>query len=397
MIRAGNRLTLLDSAAYFPALLQALDAATEEIHLESYLFRADHTGQAVVDALARAAQRGVTVRVLLDGFGARDLPRRVRDHFDAAGVQWQMFRPVWLHWRARQQRMRRMHRKLVLVDARLGYIGGINVLDNLEDGRLPALRHDYMVEVAGPVIADMHASARRLWQRVCWSRLGRAGAIRRDAAWRPPDVAPAGTQRAEFVERDTLRRRRAIEARYLQAIHHARHEIVIANAYFLPGVRFRHALMQAARRGVRVVLMVQGYTDHPLYRAATRALYGYFLENGVEIYEYEASELHAKVAVVDARWATVGSSNIDPFSLLLAREANLFVHDAPFAETLLASLEDAMRAGARPIHRMNWRRRSRGRRVLAWLAYGWVRALMGLAGVALGWDRPRGKRDAGRR
>ena len=395
MIRAGNQLTLLETGAqYFPALLAALDQAQHEIHLESYIFVADETGQQVIDALIRAAGRGVVARVLLDGFGARDLPAASRDLMMKAGVNLAFFRPDRLRWRARlgmrrqRQRLRRLHRKLVLVDARVAFIGGINIIDDLGSGQLPAPRQDYMVQIEGPLLADIVASAHRLWRRVQWSQLGRRGGDDTwQDPWRHPQVDTVGKQRAEFVERDSLKYRRAIESHYLSAIEQAQHEIFIANAYFLPGVRFRHALIEAVRRGVRVVLITQGYTDHPLYRSASRALYRHFLENGIEIFEYHASELHAKVAVIDSRWATVGSSNIDPFSLLLAREGNVVVHDTVFAQTLLISLEDLLREGGHRVQRMRWRHISRFTRVLSWLAYGLVRGLMGVMGVAQGWDK----------
>jgi cardiolipin synthase len=229
----------------------------------------------------------------------------------------------------------------------------------------------------------MHARARRLWHLVTWSRLG----LRRgEDAWLKPKAEAVGDQRAEFLTRDSLRRRRAIEVAYRHAIHRAKREILIANAYFMPGIRFRHALVDAARRGVRVVLLMQGHSDHPFYQLAARALYRYFLENGIEVHEYHASELHAKVAVVDGQWATVGSSNIDPLSLLLAREANLVAHDARFAGELKASLDAAMALGARRIHRRAWSRIPWYARFASWLAYGLVRGIMGLAGYAQGWD-----------
>jgi cardiolipin synthase len=395
MIRPGNRLTLLENGAeYFPALLRAIDGARHEVHLESYIFRADSTGLAVARALMRAAQRGVVTRLLLDGFGARDLPAGLRARMRNVGVEVEFFRPelgrLPLPLRRHRHRLRRMHRKLALVDARLAFVGGINIIDDLDDGRLAEPRRDYAVAVEGPLVADIHASAYRLWRRVLWSRLG----LRRsEDVWLKPMAEPVGEQQAEFVVRDSLGGRRAIEKAYLKAIRQARQEIFIANAYFLPGLRFRHALVAAAQRGVRVVLIMQGYTDHPLYRAASRALYRHFLENGVEIFEYHASELHAKAAVVDGRWATVGSSNIDPFSLLLAREANVVVHDRHFAMDLLASLEEVMRKGGRRIHRMTWRRLPWYARAASWLAYGLVRGLMGLAGFGRGWDGDGGGDD----
>jgi len=155
---------------------------------------------------------------------------------------------------------------------------------------------------------------------------------------------------------------------------------VIASAYFFPGRQFRQALTDAARRGVRVVLILQGLSDHPLLAYASRALYPHFLSCGVRLFEYNRSILHAKVAVVDTRWATVGSSNIDPFSLLLAREANVVVDDEPFASRLRASLEIAMTQGAEERHLESLRRLPLIRRLATWIAYQCVRAAIGIAG-----------------
>jgi cardiolipin synthase len=192
------------------------------------------------------------------------------------------------------------------------------------------------------------------------------------------DMTPRGEVRAQFVLRDNLRHRRDIEQAYLSAIRSARHEIVIANAYFLPGMALRRALVAAAQRGVRVVLLLQGRSDHPLVREASRALYRNFLEAGVEIREYHASFMHAKVAVIDDVWATVGSSNIDPFSLWLAREANVVMVDPTFARQLRASLEAALQRGSHVLHRMTWRRIGWFKKMWSWLAYGLLRVLMGL-------------------
>lgn len=394
MIRPGNRLTLLENGAeYFPALIAAMDAARHEIHLETYIFTDDTAGREVADALMRAARRGVVTRLLLDGFGSRDLSAGLLAQMRGAGVEAQFYRPERGLMRLRRHRLRRMHRKLAVVDARIGFVGGINVVDDHTGRNLAAPREDFAVEVRGPLVADIHAAARRLWRLLEWSRMG----LRRgEDAWLRADTQVVGTQRAEFLTRDTLHRRRSIERAYLKAIGHAREEILIANAYFLPGRRFRRALAQAARRGVRVVLVVQGHTDHLLYQAASRALYRFFLENGMEVHEYHTSELHAKAAVVDGHWATVGSSNIDPFSLLLAREANLVSHDADFARVLRDRIQRARDRGAHRIHRQAWREISWPTRFASWLAYGLVRGLMGLAGYAQAYDGARARRS-GRR
>jgi cardiolipin synthase len=384
MIKGGNRLTLLENGAdYFPALIAALDAARREIHLESYIFVADSAGMAVAEALMRAARRGVETRVLLDGFGSRGFDADLLRMLRAAGVVVLFFRPERGLWPLRRRRLRRMHRKLAVIDARIGFVGGINLIDDLHGHGLAAPRQDYAARIEGPLVADLHVAARRLWRHVIWSRLGLR---RHEDAWLKADAAIAGNQRAAFLTRDSVRRRRAIEAAYLRAIRRARQEILIANAYFLPGLRFRHALIDAAKRGVRVRLIVQGHTDHPLYLLAARALYRHLLDNGVMVYEYHATELHAKVAVIDETWSTVGSSNIDPFSLLLSREANLVVHDRAFAQQLRTSLELAIARGARQIHRGAWRRMPWYARLASWLAYGLVRAAMGIGGYAQTYD-----------
>ena len=182
-----------------------------------------------------------------------------------------------------------------------------------------------------------------------------------------------------MVVRDSMRHRSDIEDGYLHFIGEAKEEVVIACAYFFPGRRFRRALMDAAERGVRIVLLLQGKIEYALQYYASRALYGALLDAGVEIHEYHRSFLHAKVAVFDRRVACVGSSNIDPFSLLLAREANVFVDDRGFAEQLRTSLEQAMRRGARPVPQQHLRLQSLWLRLRVWLAYGIVRLLASFA------------------
>ncbi len=389
MFKGGNQLVLLENGAeYFPALIAELDAARREIHLETYILSNDTTATEVAAALMRAARRGVETRLLLDGYGSRHISNTALEALRAAGVAVMLFRPERNLMPLRRGRFRRMHRKLAVVDARIGFVGGINLINDLHGRRLAAPRQDYAVRIEGPLVADMHVAARYLWQQVLWSRLG----LRRgEDAWLKPETQAVGSQRASFLTRDSVRQRRVIETAYLRAIHRSRQEIVLANAYFLPGLRFRHALIAAANRGVRVRLIVQGHSDHPLYQLAARALYRHFLENGIELYEYHATELHAKVAVIDQRWATVGSSNIDPFSLLLSREANVVVQDRVFAGQLQASLENALARGAHRIYRRAWRRVPWYARFASWLAYGTVRLLMGIGGYAQTYDAMRGR------
>jgi cardiolipin synthase len=293
-----------------------------------------------------------------------------------AGVVVRVYRPLVTGWRADLRSLRRLHRKLAVIDARIAFIGGMNLIDDFEPVRCARPRLDFSVEVRGPLLAPLHAGVRQLWRLVALTQL-RTGE-------RLPPIEPSwptdGHVRAALVVRDNLAHRRTIEHVYLGALALAREDIVLASAYFLPGRRFRKLLRHAAARGVRVRLLVQGYTDHPFYQAAARALYRDLLAAGVEIHEYRASELHAKAAVIDGQWATVGSSNLDPFSLLLAREANIVVDDAGFAGVLRQRLQSAIETGAQQLNAADWQRRSWPRRMLSWLAYGGVRMLVGLAG-----------------
>jgi len=373
---SGNQLQLLmNGGAYFPALEQAFDAAQSEIYLETYIFADDETGRRIAATLVRAAERGVSVHVLVDGFGSKGMFEQTRRLLSAANIEVLIFGPKTSPLTLRRNRLRRLHRKLVVVDARVAFVGGINIIDDMHTPRHTPPRYDYAVRVEGPLLASVLVQAERLWHRVAWASLRRTS--QRHAA---ASVAVHGNQRAALVVRDNLSHRSDIEDAYLAAIGEAREEIIIANAYFFPGARFRHVLRAAARRGVQVKLLLQGRVEYALLHYASRALYGPLLDAGVEIYEYHKSFLHAKVAVIDQRWATVGSSNIDPFSLMLAREANIVVDDAPFSQELRLSLHDHMRDGAMVVAKSAWHRQPLWRRAVIWLAYGCARLLMGVVG-----------------
>ncbi|THF61239.1 cardiolipin synthase ClsB [Pseudothauera rhizosphaerae] len=375
---AGNALTLLETGqAYFPALIDAVDGARQEIFLETYIFEPDEVGRQVAAALGRAARRGVRVRVLVDGFGGRSFVRELMSALEADGVQVLIYRREVRALSLRRYRLRRLHRKLVVVDGRVAFVGGINIVDDFDAGAPHHPRFDYALRVEGPLLAHMLASVHRLWRLVSWANFRRR---LHEPLLAPAQAAPSGRLRAAFVIRDNIRHRRDIENAYLAAIGHAREQVVIACAYFFPGRRFRRALIEATRRGVRVTLLLQGLADHPVLASASRALYPYFLEHGIRLFEYHRSYLHAKVAVVDDRWATVGSSNIDPFSLLLAREANVVVVDAAFAAELRGSLARAMGEGARELRHGDWHRQRPLRRWGSWLAYQFVRLVIGVAG-----------------
>jgi cardiolipin synthase len=285
----------------------------------------------------------------------------------AAGVHFLVYRPQISPWTLKRARLRRLHRKLAMIDARTAFVGGINIIDDEDTERGIPPRFDYAVRVEGPLVASIYPVVKRLWRLVSATQLR---ARRPETRALVPNGAPRGKQRAAFLIRDNLKHRREIEDEYLAAIGASRSEILIASAYFIPGISFRRALMDAAARGVRVKLMLQGRPDHLLFHYASRAR--------IEIHEYPRSFLHAKVAVIDGHWSTVGSSNIDPFSLLLAREANVVIEDSAFADQLWVSLTRAMDQGATQLKREGWTKQPLPVRVATWMCYGVTRFLTGV-------------------
>lgn len=391
-IRPDHELKLLKGGVeLFPALVEAISAARTEVMLETYIFEFQGSVIPVAEALEQAAARGVAVRVVVDGIGTGELPPEWRERWARAGVRWRVFNPA-RGWRLLvPRRWRRMHRKLCVVDGEVAFCGGINLLDDHWDPNHGPLEHprlDFAVRVRGPLVADVHETMTRLWRRLQVVR----EAKQRDpgGAWRAVrDATRAGAEAGErpsvlthgadaaLVLRDNFRFRRRIEATYRVSMAQARREILIANAYFLPGVRLQRALLAAARRGVKVTLLLQGRYEYFMQYHASRAVYDVLLNAGIEIIEYEASFLHAKVAVMDSPLgdiATVGSSNLDPLSLLLAREANIFVRDDAFAKELRTHLLEAMAEGhGRRVDPEGHRRRPLPARAATWFAYGLMR------------------------
>ncbi|WP_428425469.1 cardiolipin synthase ClsB [Methylibium sp.] len=399
----GNEVQLLRGGdALFPAMIEAIDHALREVWLATYIYEDDAAARAVSAALEAAARRGVRVRVVVDGFGSQHALAALRELLEPAGVALAVFRPTqrWWSWLQPGQ-LRRLHQKLCVVDGQIGFVGGINVLDDRHDihhgwGDVPRL--DYAVRLRGPVVGPVEQTARAMWTRAAFGRDWR-DEVREIARSRRPmasarrllrrlriavrrrsqgSVGESALQpvRAAFVVRDNLRQRRSIERSYIDALRRAQQRIDIVSAYFYPGFEFRRALLGAARRGVSVRLLLQGKADYRLAALAAQALYDELLAHGVGIFEYTPAFLHAKVALVDQRWATVGSSNIDPLSLLVNLEANVFVDDREFAATLSRELDRdfaAAREITAPLPLAGWQRWLR-RGFVAWVARLYLRA-----------------------
>jgi cardiolipin synthase A/B len=368
----GNQVLLLQGGDdLFPRMCSAIDAAVHSVWLATYIFHDDEAATRIADALKRAALRGVAVHVVVDGFGSIATMPRVRALFQGSAVQLEVFRPLdrWYSWLQPGQ-LRRLHQKLCVCDGAVAFVGGINLIDDRHDmnhGWVDEPRFDFAVQVSGPLAAPVGATARAMWARAHLARGWRdeVRVLARSArpvnevislvrqlrgvdntqslgsALQTGATGAIQPMQAAFLVRDNLRQRRSIERSYVDAINKAQRRVDIAVPYFYPGQRFRRALKRAAQRGVCVRLLLQGKVDYRVAAMAARALYAELRGVGVHIYEYTPAFLHAKVALVDDDWATVGSSNIDPLSLLLNLEANVVVRDAGFAQALAQRFDAA--------------------------------------------------------
>jgi cardiolipin synthase A/B len=420
--RPGHQLLLLEGGtALFPALVEAMDAARRVIQLETYIFEFAGSALSVAEAMERAARRGVLVRLVVDGVGTPKVPLEWQERFVKAGVRWRVYAPLGRLGLLIPSRWRRLHRKLCVVDGTVGFCGGINIIDDCDDvalGRLKVPRLDFSLRVAGPLVDDMVDTMEQLWWRLQAVRRARQREFK--AAWdalretlpvgdfsrllkkievftglasrgkpdaEDSEVAPfpdgpmgVNDARAALLLRDNVSHRHDIERAYLKALGAARHDIVIANAYFVPGRRLRRALTMATARGVRVRLLLQGrYENFFQYRSA-RPVYQELLDAGIDIREYAPSALHAKVAVVDRTWATVGSTNLDPLSLLLAREANVMTTDRRFAELLHQRLDSLVEHAGQKLDAASLGQRPWHQRALDRFAFGVMRMLLFVTG-----------------
>jgi cardiolipin synthase len=333
----NNRVQLLENGEeYFPRVFEALRQAQSEILLETFIVFEDKVGNELQKILIEAAQRGVRITVNLDGFGCGELSTEYLAALSNAGVRLQIFDPAPRHFGIRTNWFRRMHRKIVVVDGTIAFLGGINFsADHLADFG-PEAKQDYSVEVQGPAVADIHhfallQSGRPARAKYWWQR-------RRQ---RRAELAVSDHDgQVRLVYRDNGEHPGDIEEVYLQVVRSARHRVMIANAYFFPGYRLLREIRNAARRGVEVRLILQGQPDLRVARLAARMTYDYLLRAGVAIYEYCDRPLHGKVALVDEDWSTVGSSNLDPLSLALNLEANVLIRDRAFNRDLFERLDE---------------------------------------------------------
>lgn len=352
--RCDNSIRILQNGAeFFTELCSAIDNAKRSVHLETYIFNLDDTGYKVLTSLKNAALRGVRVRVLIDGWGSQLHAQEINQELRSVGASCRIYKPhisVFKYKNLSLSKLRRMHRKTAVIDASIGFVGGINILDDLYNvpkfGEQQMPRFDFAVLIKGPIVLDLFRAQRALWLRMNW----RKGNIDEFQKWFKQLVQSRHKKmlatmktytpgiKAALLLRDNVVYRRKIENVYIDAMANAKHEVLIANAYFFPGKKIKKALKHAAQRGIKVTLLLQGQPEYNLQFWASRYMYADLINCGILLYEYQPSYLHAKVAVIDG-YAMVGSANLDPFSSLLALESNVWIQDKAFAQDLKQSLQ----------------------------------------------------------
>ena len=374
---SGNQVTLLHCGAdYFSKILAEIDLATQEIYLETYIFANDKTAVQVRLALCRAAARGVKVRVIIDWVGTGDTYSNVLvREFMLAGVECRRFNP-WF-----KRGLVRTHRKICVIDSRVALVGGLNIIDDFisDDGSGTSLefpRWDFAVRIEGELVAHIFLEIKTQWLRLGKINLLTRFKLIRNLRKQVHSSAPLGIQ-AALVVRDNLRNRATIQRAYLQALGLARKKAILATPYFAPGGKFRRALISAANRGVDVTLLI-GVGQFKLQDAVTNSFYPKLFAHGIKIVEYQKTQLHGKVAVIDHDWATVGSSNFDGLSLFVNQEANIVIRNQAFTENLTAYLEQGIAEGS-PVDPKEYANQAWYRRIGYGIAYFVYRTLMRIA------------------
>lgn len=372
----GNQMQLLHTGEqFFAALINTIEQAQHEILLETYIYTTDSSAQKVTEALCAAAQRGVCVQVIIDWIGGGKHTQQLQTRFQHAGVECRVFNP-WF-----KRGLARTHRKLAAVDQEIAFIGGINIIDDClsDDGKntvLPFPRWDFAVQVHGKLVHSIHKEIHAQWLKMgklqLLQRLKLAVNLRK-----PVSTAGHRLSQAALVIRDNLRNRNTIQKAYLKALGSARQTAILANPYFAPGRKIRNGLIQAAQRGVDVSLLL-GVGEFDWQDAVAHSYYPKLLASGVKIFEYRKTKLHAKVAVIDQDWTTVGSSNFDGLSLFVNHEANIVIIDKVFARNLKQhlqqALQDAVQIDPHCVIHQSWFSRFKHR-----LAYLFYRTLMRIA------------------
>lgn len=371
----NNETTLLTSGeAYFKSLFNAIDGAERLIHIELYSLDLDQTGRLFLDHLMKAAKRGVQIRMILDGLGSQAVSKEEYHRIRSSGIEVKIYRPfLWM--KLVSFFFRRLHRKSIVIDGRIAFVGGLNIGDEYHFSDLASYKMDLAIRVEGPAAENILSA-----MQIFWLRLNRRWAsalriyyklLRRQGESR---LIAKTAERVCYRTRSDWMRFKSIENGYRDAIRRSNQSILIAQAYFFPSLKLRRDLLSAARRGIHIKILLQGESDVRPVKWAESMLYREFILAGVEIYEFQDRYLHAKAAVVDQKWITVGSSNLDPWSLKFNLEGNLFIENSRVCDELHSTISDLIQERSKKINLDDVEKMSLGQKILGKTFY-WLLSL----------------------
>ena len=367
-----NKVRLVHGGAdYFSTLVQLIDQATNTIHLQTYIFDGDETGRLVSAALLRAAAREVRIFILLDGYASQHLFHEIINNWKAAGIH---FRWFWPLFKSRRFYLgRRMHHKVVVIDASYGMAGGVNISDRYNDIDGQPAWLDRALLVEGQAALKLHIICRDMWTKAYW-KLDRPG---QDNSFpRLPGITPDTECLVRVRRNDWVQGLNQISRSYVEMFRQARSHVIVLSAYFMPGPILRKQMAQAAHRGVGIRIIVGAVSDVKVARLAEQYMYRWLFRNGIEVYEYQGTVLHGKMAAYDGIWMTNGSYNVNRISAYASVELNMDVRNNEFAAGVEADLERIIRDHCTRIDPANYFRHHHWlQRLRQWAAYETIRII----------------------
>ncbi|HAP67463.1 MAG TPA: cardiolipin synthase [Nitrospinae bacterium] len=317
----GNRVTLLkDGKEAFPSMISAIEGASSTINLETYMLRSDRTGWRFGEILAKKSSEGVEVNIIYDSLGSLDCGEDFLQFLQSRGINIMEYNPI-APWKKGWRWLRRNHRKILVVDGRVGFTGGINIADDYSDPSEGGKGwRDTHIKIEGPAVRELQRLFLSTWKKSSGERKYF------------PYLEESGDTPVQIVGSREIRNRKAIKKAYINAIKNAKESIYLTNAYFIPDRGILRAIWNACKRGVEIVLILPGVSDVKVVQYASRSLYSRLLSQGVKIYEREGKVLHSKTAVIDGIWSTIGSYNMDHRSYLYDLEVNAIIYGREFGE-----------------------------------------------------------------
>ncbi len=362
LVRAGN--------AYFNLLLQMIACAKDSIHLQTYIFEDDETGRMVAAALLEAVKRKVLVYVIADAYASGRLPKQFVTLLEQGGVNFRFFEPIFKskHFYIG----RRLHHKLVVADAKYCMVGGINIGDRYNDTMAGNAWLDFALYAEGDIAWQVYLLARKTWQG--FSLQKKLPPVIQNYS---PAIHPTENSLVRLRQNDWVNRKNQISRTYREMLNTASSHIVFVCSYFMPGNKIKRYIANAIKRGVKISVIMAGQSDVWVAKNAERFMYDWLLRNNIQIFEYKGNMLHAKLAVADGKWLTVGSYNVNNISAYASVELNLDVRSDVFAKQVENELSAIVSNDCIPVTQdVLFKTRNIFSRFIRWLSYEFIRLMI---------------------